>query len=77
MILPSTRITLFEPTTSELEHAGGEGDKEREVNEPPDEKAVSTTARTLIETVRLLRNHSRCAVSRAFVLSGPPGVGKV
>ena len=73
--MPSTRITLLQSDSPAREEC-----KEDAVNVPP--KAVSPApspaAELLIDTVRCIRClHAKSAsVSRSFLLSGPPGVGK-
>jgi SpoVK/Ycf46/Vps4 family AAA+-type ATPase len=72
IILPSTRITLTESNKPECDESKGKALKSAETTS----LNLSPSAVLLIETIQCLRRAKSVTVPRAFLLTGPPGVGK-
>jgi len=72
IVLPSTRITFLPPEIPNID----EPLRNRNVSQSTAERdATSHATRVLIETAMCLRGASGSLISKAFLLSGPPGVG--
>jgi hypothetical protein len=72
IIMPSTRITLTESNKPECDESNGKGLKPAETTS----LNLSPSAALLIETIHCIRWAKSVNVPRAFLLTGPPGVGK-
>lgn len=74
--MPSTRITIIRRTVSNNEGSAASGVKDL-LHRPRTVSStnLSPTAKLLVETVNCIRSDNS-SVTRTFLLSGPPGVGK-
>lgn len=72
IIMPSTRITILEGTKPECDISKDKTLKLSHTASPD----VSPSAALLIDTIQCIRRAKSLTVPRAFLLTGPPGVGK-
>ena len=72
IIMPSTRITIIESNKPECDESKDKAVKVSQTASPD----VSPSAVLLIDTIHCIRRAESVSVPRAFLLTGPPGVGK-